>query len=80
MRIPVQDIPIVNNHPVNFERRIWPKSHPRAASVLAKIHGREKKKDNKDFYKLIILSIDSYFKYNCMGSSCISWCYDCSIF
>lgn len=40
MRIPVQDIPILNNHPVNFERRIWPKSHPRAASILAKIHGR----------------------------------------
>jgi hypothetical protein len=38
MRIPLQDIPIVNNHPVNFERRIWPKSHPRAAAVLAKIH------------------------------------------
>ena len=39
MRIPVQDIPIVNNHPVNFERRIWPKSHARAGSILAKIHG-----------------------------------------
>jgi hypothetical protein len=39
MRIPVQDIPIVNNHAINFERRIWPKSHPRAASFLAKIHG-----------------------------------------
>ncbi|CAF4209967.1 unnamed protein product, partial [Rotaria magnacalcarata] len=38
MRIPVQDIPIVNNHPINFERRIYPKSHPRAGSVLAKIH------------------------------------------
>ena len=39
MRIPVQDIPIVNNHPINFERRIWPKSHPRAGSFLAKLHG-----------------------------------------
>ncbi|CAF1094588.1 unnamed protein product [Adineta steineri] len=38
MRIPIQDIPIVNNHPVNFERRLVPKSHPRAASVLTKIH------------------------------------------
>ncbi|CAF3371041.1 unnamed protein product [Rotaria socialis] len=38
MRIPVQDIPIVNNHPINFERRIYPKSHPRAGSFLAKIH------------------------------------------
>jgi hypothetical protein len=44
MRIPVQDIAIVNNHPVNFERRIWPKSHPRAASALAKIHGRKRKR------------------------------------
>jgi hypothetical protein len=49
MRIPIQDIPIVNNHPVNFERRIWPKSHPKAASVLAKIHGREKKRTTKIF-------------------------------
>jgi hypothetical protein len=40
MRLPIQDIPIVNNHPINFERRIWPKSHPRAASFLAKFHGR----------------------------------------
>jgi len=47
MRIPLQDIPIVNNHPVNFERRIWPKSHPRAAAVLAKIHGR---KEEEAFY------------------------------
>lgn len=39
MRVPAQEIPIVNNHPINFERRIWPKSHPRAASFLAKIHG-----------------------------------------
>lgn len=39
MRIPLQDIPIVNNHPVNFERRIWPKSHPRAGSFLTKFHG-----------------------------------------
>jgi len=39
MRIPVQDIPIVNNHPVDFERRIWPKSHPRAGAFFAKIHG-----------------------------------------
>lgn len=39
MRIPAQDIPIVNNHPINFERRIWPKSHPRAGSIFAKIHG-----------------------------------------
>lgn len=38
MRIPLQDIPIVNNHPVNFQRRIWPKSHPRAGSFLAKLH------------------------------------------
>ncbi|CAF3555241.1 unnamed protein product [Rotaria socialis] len=38
MRIPLQDIAIVNNHPVDFERRIWPKTHPQAASVLAKIH------------------------------------------
>jgi len=39
MRIPVQDIPIVNNHPINFERRIGPKSHPHAGSILAKLHG-----------------------------------------
>ncbi|CAF1353048.1 unnamed protein product [Rotaria sp. Silwood1] len=38
MRIPVQDIQIVNNHPINFERRVLPKSHPRAGSWLAKIH------------------------------------------
>ncbi|CAF0914470.1 unnamed protein product [Adineta ricciae] len=38
MRVPFQDIPIVNNHPVNFERRIWPKSHPQAGSLLAKVH------------------------------------------
>ena len=42
MRVPAQEIPIVNNHPINFERRIWPKSHPRAASFLAKIHGNFK--------------------------------------
>lgn len=39
MRVPPQDIPIVNNHPINFERRIWPKSHPRAGAFLAKVHG-----------------------------------------
>lgn len=39
MRVPAQDIPIVNNHPINFERRIWPKSHPRAGSCWAKLHG-----------------------------------------
>jgi hypothetical protein len=39
MRIPVQDIAIVNNHPINFERRILPKSHPRAGALFAKIHG-----------------------------------------
>jgi hypothetical protein len=39
MRIPAQDIPIINTHPINFERGIWPKSHPDAGSVLAKIHG-----------------------------------------
>jgi hypothetical protein len=39
MRIPPQDIQIVNNHPINFERRIIPKSHPRAGAWLAKIHG-----------------------------------------
>ena len=39
MRIPSQDIPIVNNHPINFERRLIPKSHPRAESILAKFHG-----------------------------------------
>jgi hypothetical protein len=44
MRIPNQDIQIVNNHPVNFQRRIYPKSHPRSAAVLAKIHGRKKGK------------------------------------
>jgi len=49
MRIPIQDIPIVNNHPVNFERRIWPKTHPGAASILAKIHGRENKKTRRIF-------------------------------
>ncbi|CAF0897527.1 unnamed protein product [Rotaria sordida] len=38
MRIPFQDISIVNNHPVNFQRRLWQKSHPEGASVLAKIH------------------------------------------
>jgi hypothetical protein len=43
MRIPDQKIEIVNNHPINFERRIWPKSHPYAASFLAKLHGM---KDN----------------------------------
>lgn len=40
MRIPLQDITIVNNHPVDFQRRIWAKSHPRAGSILAKIHGK----------------------------------------
>jgi hypothetical protein len=40
MRIPIQDIPIVNNHPINFERRIWAKSHPNAGSIFAKIHGK----------------------------------------
>lgn len=39
MRIPPQDIPIVNNHPIDFQRRIWPKSHPRAGAIFAKIHG-----------------------------------------
>jgi hypothetical protein len=39
MRIPAQDIPIINNHPINFERGVWPKSHPEAGSVLGKIHG-----------------------------------------
>ncbi|CAF1083425.1 unnamed protein product [Adineta steineri] len=38
MRIPAQDIPIVNNHPINFERGIWPKSHPRDGAFLAKLH------------------------------------------
>lgn len=38
MRVPAQDIPIVNNHPIDFQRRLLPKSHPRAASILAKFH------------------------------------------
>ncbi|CAF4786357.1 unnamed protein product, partial [Rotaria sp. Silwood2] len=38
MRIPIQDISIVNNHPINFQRRLLQKSHPQAGSVLAKIH------------------------------------------
>ncbi|UJR14214.1 hypothetical protein I4U23_001207 [Adineta vaga] len=38
MRIPTQDIQIVNNHPINFERGIWAKSHPRDGAFLAKIH------------------------------------------
>ncbi|CAF4729236.1 unnamed protein product [Rotaria sp. Silwood1] len=38
MRIPFQDISIVDNHPVNFQRRLLQKSHPAAGSVLAKIH------------------------------------------
>ena len=40
MRIPIQEIPIMNNHPINFERRIWAKSHPRAGSIFAKLHGK----------------------------------------
>jgi len=43
MRVPTQDIPIVNNHPIDFERRLLPKSHPRAGSILGKFHGEKKK-------------------------------------
>jgi hypothetical protein len=78
MRIPNQDIQIVNNHPVNFQRRIYPKSHPRSAAVLAKIHGR--KKGKRIFDKLISFLMNSDFKYHCLGSSCISRCDGCSLF
>lgn len=77
MRIPIQDIPIVNNHPVNFERRIWPKSHPRAGSFLAKIHGTIKNriKNTVEFF-----SLNSNFKYHCLGIARISWCISCALF
>ena len=55
MRIPVQDIPIVNNHPINFERRIWPKSHPRAGYILAKIHGSLNSKQLSEKFFLIFI-------------------------
>jgi hypothetical protein len=29
----------VNNHPIDFDRRIRPKSHPHDGAFLAKIHG-----------------------------------------
>ena len=70
LRIPLQDITIVNNRPINFERRIWPKSHPHAASVLAKIHGKI------TGIKICVhnLSSSSYIEYHCLGSSGLSWC------
>lgn len=78
MSIPVQDIPIVNNHPVNFERRIWPKAHRREGAILAKIHGRVARKLFYCFICFIFSS--SYFKYHRLGSSSISRCYGCSLF
>ena len=60
MRIPAQDIPIVNNHPINFQRRIWPKSHPRAGAIFAKIHGNSitfQGTANTCFFLLAILNI-----------------------
>lgn len=53
MRIPLQEIPIVNNHPINFERRIWAKSHPRAGSIFAKLHGK----------KLLILFYPNFYEF-----------------
>lgn len=78
MRIPPQDIPIVNNHPIDFERRLYPKSHQRAGSFLAKIHGKLVLTLGK-LYSFFFIFF-SYFKYNSMDSSRNGRCYGCTLF
>ena len=70
MRIPVQDITIVNNHPINFERGIWPKSHPRAASFLTKIHGKK----SSSVFVFRRISFCSHSEYHRLGLTCFGWC------
>ena len=76
MRVPAQDIPIVNNHPINFERRIWPKSHPHAGSFLAKIHGTILFRFDRENYRVCL----RYSQYYRMDSFGIDWCDDRSLF
>ena len=68
MRIPVQDIAIVNNHAIDFDRRIWPKSHPRAGSLFAKLHGRRKSSVAYDSFSLAaILNIIAWILFASAG-------------